>query len=92
MDNDFVFCKSVRELMEDLRPEHISEQWWRFADSSKVSLKAVLLHNGNKFPSIPPDGAVHTIETCEKLQLLLQKQKHYEEHRWNIQGEHKVFP
>jgi hypothetical protein len=47
-------------------------------------LKAVLLHDGNKFPSILPDGAVHRNETYENLQVLLQKQKYYEEHRWNI--------
>jgi hypothetical protein len=57
----------------------------------KVQLKAVLPNNGSKFPSIPPAGAVHTNATYENLQVLLQKQKHYEEHRWNICADVKVI-
>jgi len=38
----------------------------------KVSLKAVLLHNGNKFPSISLVHAIHMKETCKKV-----KQSHY---------------
>jgi len=36
-------------------------------------LKAVLLHNGNKFLSIWLAHAVHMTETYENLQVLLQK-------------------
>jgi len=32
---------------------NITQMWRLFIDSSKVSLKVVLLHNGNRFPSIP---------------------------------------
>jgi hypothetical protein len=35
--------------------------------SLKVSLKAVLLHNGNKFPSILLARAAHMKETCKKV-------------------------
>jgi len=38
----------------------------------KVSWKAVLLHNGNKFPSIPLAHAIHMKEMCKKV-----KQSHY---------------
>jgi len=51
----------------------------------------VSLHNGNKFPSIPPAGPVHTNETYENLQVLLQKQKSYEEHWWNMCADLKVI-
>ena len=33
----------------------------------------MLLHNGNKFPSVPLVGAVHMKVMCESLQVLLQK-------------------
>jgi hypothetical protein len=69
--------------MEELQLEHTSEQWGFFIDLSKVSLKAVLLHNGNTFLSIPLVHAVHVKEMCENHQVLLQK-IHNEEHRWNI--------
>jgi len=36
-------------------------------DSSKASWKAVLFHNGNKFPCIPVAHAVHMKEVYEKL-------------------------
>jgi hypothetical protein len=59
--------------MEELEFEHTSEQWRLSIDSSKVSMKAVLLHNVNKFPSIPLVRAVHVTETYEDLQILPQK-------------------
>jgi len=39
--------------MEVLGHEYNPDQWHLFTDSSKVSLKLVLLHNVNKFPSVP---------------------------------------
>jgi len=39
-----------------------------YIDSSKVSLKAVLLHNGNTQPSIPSAHAVHKKETYMNIQ------------------------
>jgi hypothetical protein len=52
---------------------NISEQWRLFSDSSKVSLKTVLLHNGNQLPSIPLTQAVHMKEMYEIFQVLLEK-------------------
>jgi hypothetical protein len=48
-----------------------------FIDSSKASLKAVLLHNGNKYPSVPLAHAVNMKESNENVKLLLEK-IHYE--------------
>jgi len=39
--------------MEELELEKTSGLWRLFIDSPKISLKAVLLFNGNTFPSIP---------------------------------------
>ena len=49
------------------------------SNGDKVSLKAVLLHNGNKFPSVPLDKAVHVTQTHENRLILLQNIP-YEEH------------
>jgi hypothetical protein len=38
-------------------------QWRLLIDPSKVSIKAVLLHNGNKFPSVPLAHAANTKQT-----------------------------
>jgi len=45
--------------MEELKLEQTSGQWGLLIDSSKFSLKTVLLHNVNHFPSIPLTNAVH---------------------------------
>jgi hypothetical protein len=49
--------------MEELQLEHTSGQWRLFIDLSEVILKAVLLHNGKKFPSVPLVQAVHMKES-----------------------------
>ncbi|GBN67158.1 hypothetical protein AVEN_210986-1 [Araneus ventricosus] len=52
-DGDVILCNDVDSLFKALELQHNPEEWRLFIDSSKVSLKAVLLHNGNKHPSIP---------------------------------------
>jgi hypothetical protein len=47
-----VFCGVVCSVMEVLGHEYNPDQKCLFIDSSKVSLKVVLLHNGNRFPSV----------------------------------------
>jgi len=53
MEGTLVACKDVDGLFKALNMSHCTEEWRLFIDSSKVSLKAVLLHNGNVLPSIP---------------------------------------
>ena len=49
-EDGVVFCNDVCSVMEVLVCEFNPDQWHLFIDSSRVSLKVVLLHNGNKFP------------------------------------------
>jgi hypothetical protein len=67
------FNSGVKGLTDELQLGHTSGQWRLYIDSSQVSLKTVLLQNGNKFPSIPLAHAVHMAETHENLQDLLLK-------------------
>lgn len=46
-------CNDVQGLMTELKFLYKSENQRLFIDSSKTSLKAVLLSNGNELPSIP---------------------------------------
>ena len=46
-EDDLVFCYDVGGLMNALGIKHDPQEWRLFIDSSKLSLKAVLLHNGN---------------------------------------------
>ena len=83
MDGDQAYCNNVQELKEELQHERSSGQFSSFVDWSKVSLKAVLLCNRKKVPSMPVARAVHMQEMYENLQVWLQEM-HYEEHQWKI--------
>jgi hypothetical protein len=61
-ENDLVFCKDICSVMEALGHQHNTPEWCLFFESSKVSLKAVLLHNGNKYLSVP---LAHTVNMKE---------------------------
>ena len=65
-----VFCNDVCSVMEVLGHEYNPDQWRLFNDSSKVSLKVFLLHNGNRFPSVPLARAANMKESCESTKLL----------------------
>ncbi|GBP82675.1 hypothetical protein EVAR_60236_1 [Eumeta japonica] len=65
-------------------------EWRLFIDSSKYSLKAVLLHNGNKKPSIPIGHAVNCKESYETMRTLINLIK-YKEHKWKVCGDLKVI-
>jgi hypothetical protein len=60
-----------------------------FIDWSKVSLKAVLLHSGNRFPSVPLSHAASMKESYGSMELLLGK-VNYDEFKWMLCGYLKV--
>ena len=84
-----MFCNDVCSVMEVLGHECNPDQWGLSTDSSKVSLKVVLLHNGNKFPSVPLAHAANMKESYESMKLLLGKIK-YHEFKWKLRGDLKV--
>ncbi|UYV62399.1 hypothetical protein LAZ67_2000421 [Cordylochernes scorpioides] len=88
-ENDLVYCNDVVSLMEALGHDHDTEEWRLFTDSSKISMKAVLLHNINKFPSVPIAHASNMKETYENMKLLLKKIE-YERYGWKICSDLKV--
>ena len=53
MENGLVACTDTDGLMQQLNINHNPLDWRLFIDSSKLSLKAVFLYNGNTLPSIP---------------------------------------
>ena len=55
---------SVQYRKEDLR---------LFTDSSKTSLKAVLLHNGNAYAPLSISYSTHLKENYKKIELVLNK-------------------
>ena len=89
MAEQVAYCHNVAGLMDKLKVQYANEEWRLFIDSSKTSLKALLLHNGNTLPSVPIAHAAELKETYESMELVLVKIK-YEEHQWQICGDLKV--
>ena len=88
-EDDLVFCYDVDGLVNALGIKHDPQKWRLCIDSSKLSLKAVLLHNGNQHPPIPVGHAVHMKETYENLKQLLNNLE-YSKYGWHIFGDLKV--
>ena len=59
MENKLCYCTNIPGLFTSLGLPHNPSDWHLFIDSSKRRLKGVLLHNGNKYPSIPIARSVH---------------------------------
>ncbi|XP_051552787.1 uncharacterized protein LOC127440312 [Myxocyprinus asiaticus] len=83
------FCHSVTSLFEAIGIACNQNEWRLFIDSSSRSLKAVLLHNGNKFPSLPLAHSVHLKEEYNSIKTLLDALK-YNEYGWEVIGDFKM--
>ncbi|GBL89738.1 hypothetical protein AVEN_104676-1 [Araneus ventricosus] len=66
---DEIDC-DIDGLLEELRIAHEPNEWRLFIDASKLSLKAVLLNNGNELSTIPLALAVSMKETYQNLKEL----------------------
>ena len=91
MNGDLCYCQDVTSLMDLLCKDHNynKDDWRLFIDSGKNNLKAVLLHNGNKLPSVPIAHAYGMEESYESLKSLLTA-LNYNLHQWNICGDFKI--
>jgi len=83
-------CKDVEGLFKAFNRSHCSDEWMLFIDSSKVSLKAILLHNGSVLPYIPVAHAFRIKESDDNMKQLLQYIK-YDTYKWNICADLKVI-
>ena len=54
-------------------PQYEPKDWRLFIDSSKRSLKCVLLHNGNQFASVPITHSTTLKEKYEAVKYVLKK-------------------
>jgi len=86
MERDLVACTDIDGLMQTLNINHYSLDWRLFIHSSKLSLKAVLLHNGNTLPSIPVGHSMHNKELHENMKILL-KAINYDKFKWQMCGD-----
>ena len=81
---DIIVCNNVEMVLSKLGlPEYDASSWRLFIDSSKRSLKCVLLHNTNAYSSIPIGHSTTLKEKYEPIKEVLKSIK-YEEHNWLI--------
>ena len=90
MENKLCYCTNIPGLFSSLGLPHNPSDWRLFIDSSKQSFKGVLLHNGNKYPSIPIAHSVHQKESYDNMELLLEAIK-YRGYQWCLCGDLKVI-
>ena len=68
----YAYCPDVHKLMAAMDIKYIPDNWRLFIDSSKLSMKAVLLHKLNEKPPVPIAYSTHTKETYESLETILK--------------------
>jgi len=78
-----VCCNDTDGLFGESGHVHKPEEWQLFIDISKVSLKAVILHNDNVYPTVPLAYSVHMKETHERMRTLLSCVD-YDRNKWKI--------
>ena len=90
MERVLVASTDIDGLMQTLNINHNPLDWRLFIESSKLSLKAVLPHNGNTLPSIPVGHSVHNKELYEDVKILMEA-INYDKFKWQICGDLKVI-
>ena len=90
MERGLVACTDIVGLMQTLSINHNPLYWRIFTDSSKLSIKAVLLHSDNTLPSIPAGQSVHNKESYENMKILMET-INYDKLKWQICGDLKVI-
>lgn len=89
LDSGFIYCKDVERLFYHLNHPYKDDEWRLFVDSSKRSLKAVLVHIGNKLPSVPLLYATETTEDLQAMERILRLLD-YPAHNWKISADLKI--
>ena len=78
------FVNNIPGLLAEMGlSKYNSDEWRLFIDSSKRSLKCVLLHKGNKFACVPIGHSVVVKEHYLNVKMVLNKLG-YSEHNWAI--------
>lgn len=89
--HSLVYCTDIKGLINELKFNSYNAKDLRlFVDSSKRSIKAVLLHNTNVYAPIPIAHSIVMQETYVNMDILLQKID-YKTHSWQLCGDLKIL-
>ena len=90
VEGPLCYGHDIEELFQTLDIVYIVNEWRLFIDSSKRSLKAVLLHIENNKPSIPIAHSAQLKESCDSIEILLNM-IHYSDYQCSLCGDLKVI-
>ena len=90
ISDSLCYCSNTDDLFVSIGFLHKPADWRLFIDSSCYSLKACLLHNGNKHPSIPIGHSVTLKENYNNVKTLLEN-VNYNKYQWNLCGDFKMI-
>ena len=91
-DSGFVFCHNIPGLLKELGLSIYSPNEWRmFIDSSKQSLKCVLLHSASLFGVVAIGHSVCLHEEYGDVKRVIELLQ-YEKHSWIIFVDLKMVP
>lgn len=77
------YVVDVEQLFDTIGHPYVSEEWRLFIDGSVKSLKGVLLHIGNVYPSVPIIYGTDVTENYDNMKIIL-KLINYDLHQWVI--------
>lgn len=89
-EGDLVYCSDIPRLMSRFNVKYEVSDWSLFINSSKRILKAMLLHNYNKYISVTVERSVHLEEQYKNLAFIHSKQK-YSDNGWAVCSDLKVM-
>ena len=84
------YCTDIQGLFQEIGIAYSASDWRLFMDSSKRSLKAVLLQNGNVYPSIPIAQSVQMKNDRESVKILLDLIQ-YNDYNWDVCEDFKMI-
>ena len=87
-DGELCYCNDVSALFHSIGMIHDQTNWRLFTDSQE-NIKAVLLRNGKRYPSVPIAYST-TLKETYNLQFILDK-LNYHSHLWNVCADLKVM-
>lgn len=88
-ESKIIYCNDIDSLFHWFGITHDPTKWRLFIDGSTTSLKAVLLHNGNEYPSVPIAYGRHQKEDYETIKLLIELIK-YNVYKWKVCSDLKM--
>ena len=78
MEENLLFCDNIEGLITTMGTSYTPSEWKLFIDSSKQSMKCVLLHNGNKLAFVQIKHSIQMKETYENMKTILERIKYAE--------------